>query len=75
MVCLIPFSFLLYDYAQSLTPKTLKVNAVFNTSPLKLFLAGRGSLCSHSCLPFQKLFSDPKVKGRKWFIQGLAQIQ
>lgn len=51
----------------SLTPKTLKISVVFNISPLKLFLDGHTRLCSNSCLPIQKLFSDPKVKGRMWF--------
>lgn len=54
------------DFAMSLTPKTLKINVVFNIRPPKLFRDGHARLCSHSRLPVQKLFSDPKVKGRMW---------
>ena len=51
----------------SLTPKTLKINVVFDISPPKLFLAGHGRPCSNSRSRLQKLLRDPKVSGRMWW--------
>lgn len=53
-------SILVRDFAMSLTPKTLKIN-VFKIIPLNYFWLDVVG-CSHSCLPFQKLFGDPRLK-------------